>query len=232
MWIANQLKKHGYKAELRVISNGISPVFKYHKSEKRPEFKGRFVIVMSGRYSHEKRQDVLIEAVRKSRYADKIQLYLAGQGPVKEEYEKLGSTLPNPVMMKFLSCDELIQLFGETDLYVHASDADIEAISCMEAFASGLVPIIANSPRSATPQFALDERSLFKAGDSADLASKIDYWIEHEEERKRMEHLYAEEAKEYALDKCVDKMLDMFADEISRCSRPVPEAAELYGKDD
>ena len=230
--IANQLTNHGYKAEIRVISNGISPVFKYHKSEKRPEFRGKFVIVMSGRYSHEKRQDVLIEAVRRSKYSDRIQLYLAGQGPVKAEYEKLGSTLANPVIMKFLSCDELIQLFGECDLYVHASDADIEAISCMEAFASGLVPIIADSPRSATPQFALDERSLFKAGDSQDLADKIDWWIEHEDERKRMEYLYAEEAKEYALDKCVDRMLDMFADEIHRCSRPVPEAAELYGKAD
>ena len=102
----------------------------------------------------------------------------------------------------------------------------------MEAFASGLVPIIADSPRSATPQFALDERSLFKAGDSQDLADKIDWWIEHEDERKRMEYLYAEEAKEYALDKCVDRMLDMFADEMHRCSRPVPEAAELYGKAD
>lgn len=228
--IASQLRKHGYKSELRVISNGISPVFKYHKSEKRPEFKGKFVVVMSGRFSHEKRQDVLIEAVRKSKHSAEIQLYLAGQGPVHDEYAKLGSTLPNPVIMKFHTCDELIQLFGESDLYVHASDADIEAISCMEAFASGLVPVIANSPRSATPQFALDERSLFKAGDSSDLAAKIDWWFEHEEERKKMEYLYAEEAKDYALDKCVDKMLDMFSDEIKRCERPVPEAEELYGR--
>ena len=217
--IEQQLLKHGYKADLRVISNGISPVFKYHKSPKRKEFQDKFVIVMSGRFSHEKRQDVLIEAVRKSKYADKIQLYLAGQGPVRDEYWKQGATLPNPVMMKFLTCDELIQLFGESDLYVHASDADIEAISCMEAFASGLVPIIANSPRSATPQFALDERSLFKAGNSSDLAEKIDWWIEHEEERKKMEYAYAEEAKEYALDFCVDKMVNMFTDEMKRCGK-------------
>lgn len=63
-------------------------------------------------------------------------------------------------------------------------DAEIEAISCMEAFASGLVPVIANSAKSATPQFALDERSLFTAGDSGDLTQKIDYWLEHEDERR------------------------------------------------
>lgn len=217
--IESQLRKHRYKSEIRVISNGISSVFEYHKCKKREEFKNKFVIVMSGRLSNEKRQDVLIEAVRKSKYSDRIQLFLAGQGPVKDKYAKLGATLLNPIIMKFLTCDELIQLFGETDLYVHASDVDIEAISCMEAFASGLVPIIANSPRSATPQFALDERSLFKAGDSQDLANKIDWWIEHEAERKKMEYAYAEEAKMYSIDKCVDRMIDMFSDEINRCGK-------------
>ena len=43
-------------------------------------------------------------------------------------------------------------------------DAEIEAIACIEAFSCGLVPVIAGSEQSATPQFALDERSLFNAG--------------------------------------------------------------------
>ena len=56
----------------------------------------------------------------------------------------------------------------------------------MEAFACGLVPVIADSPRSATPQFALDERSLFPAGDTDVLAERIDWWLEHPEERREM----------------------------------------------
>ena len=219
--IENQLVKHGYKSEIRVISNGISDVFKFHKAEKRAAFAGKFVIVMSGRFSQEKRQDILIDAVRKSKYSERIQLFLAGQGPLKEKYYKMGSSLPNPVMMEFLSCDGLVQLFGETDLYVHASDADIEAISCMEAFASGLVPIIADSPRSATPQFALTEYSKFKAGDRNDLAAKIDWWLEHDGERKKMEVEYAESAKQYSISSCVDRMIDMFHDEMKRCGRTV-----------
>lgn len=35
---------------------------------------------MIGRLSNEKRQDVLMEAVRRSRHADRIQLVLAGRG--------------------------------------------------------------------------------------------------------------------------------------------------------
>ena len=99
---------------------------------------------------------------------------------------------------------------GYCDLYVHAADVEIEAMSCMEAFASGLVPVIANSPTSATPQFALDERSLFEVGNSKELAEKIDWWLEHPQEREQMEFRYAELGKKYALEDCVRQAEAMF----------------------
>ena len=80
----------------------------------------------------------------------------------------------------------------------------------MEAFACGRVVVIANSPKSATPQFALDERSLFRAGDSRDLAGKIDYWIDHPQQRQEMEARYAALAEKYALDACVCQAEEMF----------------------
>ena len=61
----------------------------------------------------------------------------------------------------------------------------------------------------------MDERSLFKAGDSDDLAAHIDYWIEHEQERRRMEHVYSEHGKQYSLDYCVRQMEDMFRQAIA-----------------
>ena len=126
---------------------------------------------------------------------------------MKELAEKLGV----PVRFGFYSKPELLDLIAMSDLYVHAADMEIEAMSCMEAFACGLVPVIADSPKSATPQFALDERSLFAAGDSAKLAERIDYWIEHEPERKEMERRYAESAKKYNLEQCVRQAEEMFA---------------------
>jgi len=101
-----------------------------------------------------------------------------------------------------------------TDLYIHASDAEIEGISCIEAVASGIVPIIANSPKAATPQFALDERSLFEAGNSTDLANKIDYWIENSDERKKMEFEYAKSVDKYSIDKSMEQIEEMFYDAI------------------
>ena len=79
----------------------------------------------------------------------------------------------------------------------------------MEAFAEGLVPVVSDSPLSAVPQFALDERSLFRSGDSGDLAQKIDWWIEHPKEREEMSLRYAGSAKKYALEHCVAQFEQM-----------------------
>ena len=217
-FIANELKNHGYTAKLHVISNGVDDDFKYYEKEKLPEFKYKFVITMIGRYSGEKRQDVLIDAISKSKHLDKIQLILAGKGPKEEKYKKLGKALSNPPIMQFYDKENLIKLLKSTDLYVHSADAEIEAISCIEAFACGNVPIIANSPNSATKQFALVSESLFEAGNSTDLASKIDFWIENESYRKEMEYKYAQSAEKYRLKNSIIKMEEMFKDAIRECS--------------
>ena len=217
-FIANELKNHGYTAKLHVISNGVDDDFKYYEKEKLPEFKDKFVITMIGRYSGEKRQDVLIVAISKSKHLDKIQLILAGKGPKEEKYKKLGKALSNPPIMQFYDKENLIKLLKSTDLYVHSADAEIEAISCIEAFACGNVPIIANSPNSATKQFALVPESLFEAGNSTDLASKIDFWIENESYRKEMEYKYAQSAEKYRLKNSIIKMEEMFKDAIRECS--------------
>ena len=214
-FIASQLEKNGYTAKLHVISNGIDSDFVYRKTDKSPELQGKIVILMIGRLSAEKRQDVLIDAIDRCAHRDQIQLVLAGQGPKREALLGRAKKLPNPPIVRFFPKAELLDILAMSDLYVHAADVEIEAISCMEAFASGLVPIIANSPKSATPQFALDDRSLFRAGDSNELAEKIDYWLDNPEERRRMEHRYAEHGRAYDIDHCVSQIEDMFREAIA-----------------
>ncbi len=213
-FMADELIKRGYKAKIHVISNGIDPSFVYTKCPKDPQYEGKILIVMVGRLSGEKRQDVIINAVPYSKYADRIQLVFAGKGPKYDEYVEMGKQLPNPPQFVFLTKNELIHLLAQTDLYVHASDMESEAISCIEAFATGLVPVIANSEDSATPQFALDGRSLFVPGRPKDLARAIDWWLDHPEEKDRMEHEYAEAAKQYNIDESVRRCEDMFREAI------------------
>lgn len=177
--------------------------------------KDRFQVLMVGRYAGEKRQDVLIKACTQCRHAREIQVILAGKGPLEKKYRRLAQSLPNPAVMEFYEPARLLEILHMADLYVHTSDAEIEAMSCMEAFACGLVPVIADSPRSATPQFALDERSLFPAGDSAALAERIDWWFEHPSEREEMGKRYAEHAKQYALSRSIEQTEEMFRQAIA-----------------
>lgn len=210
-FIADQLKAHGYDAELCVISNGVDDVFVPHpewKERRRPDEVLR--VLMIGRLSGEKRQDLIIEAAKRSKYKDKIQLYFAGKGPKESEYRHLAKGLPREPVFGFYTTDELVELINSCDLYIHSSDAEIEGISCMEALACGLVPVISDSELSATRQFALDERSLFKAGDPADLARQMDFWFEHPEERLKMEEAYAEKGEAMRVSACVRQADDMY----------------------
>lgn len=219
-FIANELKKHKYTAKLHIISNGVSEDFKINKQEKPLEYKGKFIITIVGRFSPEKRQELLIEAVKKSKYKDQIQLIFCGKGSKQKELEKRAKDLPNKAVFNFYSKKDLIKIFNITDLYVHTSNAEIEAISCLEAIATGLVPVISDSEESATKQFTIDERSLFKHGNSDDLANKIDYWILNDKERRKMEIEYANEVdKNYRIAKSIDEITEMFNGEILDCKQ-------------
>ncbi|MCI2048853.1 MAG: glycosyltransferase [Lachnospiraceae bacterium] len=211
-FIADELKEHDYSAKLHVISNGIDDDFRPGHTDRGD---GLFHILMVGRLSPEKRQDILIDGVYLSKHESSIQLHLAGKGPCEKELRRQAEKLTNPVTFGFYEKPDLIALIHSCDLYVHASVVEIEAIACMEAFACGLVPVISNSAISATRQFALDERSLFEADNASDLAGRIDYWFEHPAERAAMGKDYAEEGRKYRLSASVDKMEEMFREAIA-----------------
>ncbi len=237
-FMGSMLEERNYKAKIHPISNGIQDAFmeagekKQHLTPTLSQREGAsplrrdgrevFKIMMIGRLSQEKRQDVIINAVKYSKYADRIQLVFAGKGPEYEKYVELGRDLKHQPQFIYVGRDELIENLLDTDLYVHASDMESEAISCIEAFATGLVPVIANSHVSATPQFALDGRSLFIPGDPKDLARAIDYWLDHPGERRVMEERYRQFGRQYSLATSVELFEQMLNEEIQENETRVP----------
>ncbi len=201
-FIAAQLRSHGYRARLHVISNGVAPEFIPGLPRKR-ESGELYKVLMVGRLSAEKRQDVLIRAIQKSKNADKIQLYFAGSGPKLRRFKKMGAKLAHPPIFGYYNQRDLLELIQSCDLYVHASDIEIEGISCIEAFSCGLVPVISNSKRSAAVQFALSKEHLFRAGSPDSLAERIDAWISDPKKLSEAGKMYSEYAKAYVLDQSI-----------------------------
>lgn len=206
----------GHKTNGYVISNGVSERFRPNGAKKPPEFRTKFVILFSGRYSKEKSHKVLIDAVALSEYEAGIQLIFAGDGPLKENLKKRAAKLSNRPVFTFFPHEQMLNVLNYADLYVHPAEVEIEAIACMEAIACGQVPIIADSPRCATKKFALDERNLFRNKDPEDLAAKIDFFIENPDVLEEYRARYKDMVKDLDREVCMDKMEQMFFDVVKK----------------
>lgn len=214
-----------------VISNGVKEDFQPVRREKPLAFKNKFVILSTGRYSREKCQSVLIKAVGLSRHREDIQLILAGKGVLDARYEREAKKygVASPVM-RFFKRDEMLDVLGYADLYAHPADAELEGIAVLEAMRCGKPIVVSDSKRSAPSEFARDGRNLFKTGSASDLAAKIDYWIEHPDERAECAEYYARHGQSMSASVCMDRMEQMFIDVVAEHNsrRRLPEeSAEL-----
>lgn len=204
--VADRLSRAGCGARLHVISNGVGPAFPFRREEKPVWLRGKFVLLMVGRFSREKRQDVLLRAVAGSKYRGQIHILFAGQGPLEGKYRRMARSLPDAPEFRFLTQRELADAMACSDLYIHAAETEVEGMSCMEAMSSGLVPVIARGARSSTWRFAPDERCLFPGGDAAALRARIEYWMEHEPERIALEKTCSRLAQENSVQNSAKKL--------------------------
>ncbi len=211
----SMLEKYGIKVPVKVISNGLPVQFKPEKHTPDPKYANKFIILMVGRMAKEKRHNLVIEAIKRSKYADQIQLIATGKGPLLEELKTLGKELPNSAVFTYVSQEELIRLFNTADLFLHASEIELEGMAVMEAIGCGLPALIADAEHSASTQFALNEKFLFTSGDAKNLSTKIDYWIAHQKELKDSRQLYLEKAKQYSFSACVKQTEDLYRQIIS-----------------
>ncbi len=203
---ANLLESEGINAIMFPISNGI-PVEYTPGSYERPDWFGdKLVLLNIGRHAYEKRQMLLMEGVRRSKYADNIQLILAGRGERTEELKVKGKELPVEPFIEYISFEDKLRYLNTADLFVHGSIVELESLSCLEAIGCGLPCLVSDSNYSAAPQFALDDRFLFTSDDPDHLADKLDYWYEHRDELRSaaLKEKVLQEAAAYRFDKAVD----------------------------
>ena len=203
------------KTNAYVISNGVNRAFSPRPPRRPTGLGGTYKILFTGRYSPEKSHPVLIDAVALSRHKGEIQLVFAGSGPKKDalvkQAKRRGIRMP---VFAFYDRETLIDVLNDADLYVHPAEIEIEAIACLEAIACGKVPVIADSPRSATRYFALSDKNLFTCNDPHDLARKIDFWLDHPKEREACSKQYLGYSKQFDFDLCMDRMEQMLCDAV------------------
>lgn len=207
--IAATVLKYAYKQNLHIISNGYDPMFK-RLSDTENEYNDKILIVSVGRLTEEKRQDLIIKAIGKSKYRDDIILVLAGKGPKQAAYERLAKKYKVNLKITFLNQEGLVRLLNNAYLFIQASDVETESISCLEAIACGTVPIISDATMCATKQFSRHPNSLFRKGSVHSLTEKINFWIENKNLHDEMKSEYAEFAKRFSLEHTIDSTLEVY----------------------
>jgi 1,2-diacylglycerol 3-alpha-glucosyltransferase len=199
----DKLRQFGLDRPATVITNGLPEEFAPMEIARHGENKGKFTILMVGRLAREKRHDVVIEAIRGSRHARDVQLIVAGKGPIEAKIRELGRCLPNPPRVSFANDEELLRLYNTADLFIHASEVELEGMAVLEAIGCGLPALIADAEASASKQFALDSQFLFRHGDSADLRGRIDYLIDHRDLLEKAGRAYREKALAFSFQDAV-----------------------------
>lgn len=212
--IKKKLENYGYTSNIHVIPDGIGNQFHYKRIDKPERFRERIMITMSGRFTNKNDQETLARAIKLSKYCKYIHLILAGSGPEQNKLEDLLNKLHIQYTMEHFENNDLRDILSYTDIYVHSSINENENLSALKAVAMGNVPIIAkgNDKETDASGFALDDRSLFQIGDEQELASKIDYWIEHQTELRKMQLEYSKVADKYRISDCTNLLEKMFSD--------------------
>ena len=166
-----RLQKFGFKSRLHLISNGIIPD-KVTRIEQDDDPSRPFLIACIGRLAVEKDQPTLLEAMKYSKYAKRIQLYFlrtrsGGRQHKAAGHFKLyeGRHRCLRSLLQFHDREGLRKLAAKADLYIHCATVEVEGLSALEALQQAVVPVIAEGKLTATSQFALDEHSLFPTKD-------------------------------------------------------------------
>jgi len=203
---AELLWSEGVDAKLYPISNGIPVDYTPGKYDRPDWFGDKLVLLNIGRHAYEKRQLLLIEGLKRSKYADDIQLILAGRGERTEEMREKAKGLPVTPVMEYISFEDKLRYLNTADLFLHGSIVELESLSCLEAIGCGLPCLVSDSKYSAATQFALDERFTFTSDDPDNLAAKLDYWYEHRMELRssNLKDRILQEAEKYRFNKAVD----------------------------
>jgi 1,2-diacylglycerol 3-alpha-glucosyltransferase len=225
-----RLRAHGLTKPTWFVSNGARLQMKRRTDRGGPPY----LLLTAGRLAREKRQDLVIRAVALSRHRDDIQLVIAGAGPQEARLRALAERLGVPVEIGYAADDRLVDLYDRAALLVHASEVELEGMVVVDAMAAGLPALIADARESASAALAAGPDFLFRPGDAADLARKLDRLLDDGELRAagaRRSFRYADEHDFERSLACVEGIYQMVVerrapsggDGCPSTSCPVPE---------
>jgi glycosyltransferase involved in cell wall biosynthesis len=217
---AEILRQQPIRVPVEPISNGVDlGRFGLDHPRTRGKMRRRYgldpkstIFFYLGRLDPEKRVDVLIYAFKYLRRQD-LQLGIAGRGRGARALQALARRLGlerEVVFTGFVPAEDLPPLLSSIDVFAMPSEAELQSIATLEAMASGR-PILAADAR-ALPELVQDGVNgyLFRAGDPADAARRIEQFAARRDDWARMGSASRQIASNHNLDHTIQSYVRLY----------------------
>jgi alpha-1,6-mannosyltransferase len=138
-----------------------------------------------GRFSAEKRWDLVMRAVDECSRRRPVGMLLVGDGRKRQQLELLGDRLPGVAVMDRLSDRrELARLLASADALVHGCEAETFCMVAAEARASG-IPMIVPDRGAAVDQLVHGAGAVYRSANERSLQRAIERFIDRGPELQR-----------------------------------------------
>jgi 1,2-diacylglycerol 3-alpha-glucosyltransferase len=204
------IQKAGLKKPVMVVSNksinsGIVDKYKIDKN--------KTILLSASRLDKEKKVGVLLDACSYIKDKAEFQLLITGKGKDRKNLEAIA--LKNGISDKVIFTgvvpkSELKDLYRVSDIFLTASEVELQGLSIMEAMASGLPVVASNS--MAIPELVKDSVNgfLFEPGNSADAGEKILKLINDKALRQKMSRCSLENISNHDIHIILAKMEEIY----------------------
>lgn len=208
--IKAELRKNNHKGKIVVISNGIDT----NKYKFKPHNKLRLNLLYVGRLGHEKKVDVVVKAfdmVLKDNPDTK--LTIVGDGPVSKDLKSLVKNLHLAKKVKFtgkLDREKIIKHYQNADIFVTASEMEVQPLTLLEAMSCGLPIVGVNKAGVGGVTKNNVNGYLTKSADPKEMATKINLILKDNNLRIKMSKNSRKIALENSLDESIKKLTKLY----------------------
>jgi alpha-1,6-mannosyltransferase len=173
-----------------------------------------------GRFSSEKRWDMVIRAVAEASRKAPVGLLLVGDGPRRQTLDLACARFSNiELLMPVTNRDELARLLASADALVHGCEAETFGLTISEARASG-VPVIVPNRGGASEQLYPGAGLAYRAGSERSLTRAIQAFVQRDPVEQR--RIAVRSSRVRTMD---EHFTELFSAYSALAPRPVPIAA-------
>lgn len=228
--LVNLAHKTSAKQPILVVYNGVN-IREFYPNPETLAGEKTFNILFVGRLIERKGAIYLLEAFRNiSKKRDNLRLLIAGDGPMREKYEKFSRDNHLEEKISFLGIvnhGKMAELYRRSHIFVLPSLNEALGNVTQEALASGL-PIITTDTGAA--ELIKDNGLIIRKESAEDIENSLKTIIENQKLREEMSHKSRQLAEAMTWDNVARRYLEVFKRAVADKKKKTASKARMFFK--